>query len=378
MTPFLRQRNKNLFEKAEARLKRSHRGKLEAIFVTHREDAGADRSFFHITGIEEGNFLYSSAVLTPDGRVRLFVHLLEEEEAKATHLPYSIVVPGQDTVANYLKGKTVIGVNASSITLAEAGKLKDKRFSIVNISQELEDSRAEKTVEEIARIRSACEITAHTASKIPSLIRLGMTERELAAKIDYEMAVNGSSGPAFATIAAFGENSAIPHATPTEKKLSHGDLILCDFGATSGRFASDITRVFVAGRASNEQKAMYNAVLNVQEDALKQLKVGTNGKEIHCNADRAILDFFQTIKKPAGRMGHGLGHSVGLYTHDGKRIGMVDYTIPDNFITTIEPAAYLPGFGGIRIEDTVLVARGGIEILTAKAPKENLIEITLV
>jgi Xaa-Pro aminopeptidase len=137
---------------------------------------------------------------------------------------------------------------------------------------------------------------------------------------------------------------------------------------------SDITRVFVAGRASAEQSALYKAVLAVQEKALLALKAGVNGREVHQTADAAVSEFFRKAGAP-GKMGHSLGHSIGLYPHDGKRIGPVDYTIPENFVTTVEPAGYLPGFGGVRIEDTVLVTRRNVEILTEKAPKAILVEI---
>jgi Xaa-Pro dipeptidase len=372
----IRRRNKELFEAAKKRLAKSHKGGLDAIFVTHREDCGADKCFFLISGIEEGNFLYSSLVLNPDGNVHLFVHQLEEEEAKVTGLPYSVIQPGKDTIISFMKGMSCIGINAQSITLAEAGKLKEKRFSLKNVSQELEDARAIKTEQEIIRLREAGSITARVAARIPSFLKAGITEKELAARIDYEMALLGSSGNAFSTIAAFGENSAIPHAHPGNRKLCNGDLVLCDFGATSGKYASDITRVYVAGKASVEQKNLYNTILAIQLEAISKIKPGVNAKEIHGKADDAINRYFEKIKKP-GKMGHGLGHSVGLYTHDGKRVGTVDFEIPDNFITTIEPAGYLPGFGGIRIEDTILVTKDGVEILTKEASKEQLIEVEI-
>ncbi|MBL8028338.1 MAG: aminopeptidase P family protein [Fibrobacteres bacterium] len=374
MNIFTKKRNRDLFEAASRRLSKSHKGGLDAIFLTHREDAGSDRCFFLVTGIEEGSFLYSSAVMYPDGSVHLFVHQLEEEEAKQTGLPYSVIQPGKETIISHLKGLTGIGINAQSITLSEAGRLKEKRFSIKNIAPELEDARAIKTEQEIVRMREAGSITARTAAKIPQMLKLGMTEKELAARIDYEMALLGSSGAAFATIAAFGENSAIPHAHPGNRQLKKGDFVLCDFGATSGKYCSDITRVFVAGQASNSQKSLYNTILSIQLEALKKVKLGINAKELHTAADDAVLRYFEKIKAP-GRMGHGLGHSIGLYTHDGKRIGTVDYEIPDNFITTIEPAGYLPGFGGVRIEDTILIRKNEIEILTHEAPKNSLIEV---
>ncbi|OGS34569.1 MAG: hypothetical protein A2293_00440 [Elusimicrobia bacterium RIFOXYB2_FULL_49_7] len=359
------------------RLKKNGKNTPDALYISHNESHGSDRNFFLLTGIDSGSFIYSSVVVTRDGTPHLFVQELEEEEVKPTGLPYTLIRPGEKTVLRALKGHSVVGVNAEVLTLAEAGRLKDHKYALVNIGPDLEEARAIKTEPELAHLRKASEIAAQTAHDIPKMVKADMTEKELCARIDYKMASLGSDGIAFDTIVAFGERSAIPHATPSDRKLKKGEFILCDFGALSGKMRSDITRTFVFGAASEGQKALYHAVLKIQKHAFSRLKSGVNGRELHADADAAILEFFRRKKAPAGKMGHSLGHSIGLYSHDGKRLSLAtDYILPHHFITTVEPGGYLPGFGGVRIEDMALVTRQGAENLTEKAPKNELIEIT--
>ncbi len=374
MDPIIKKRNRELFDLAGERIRKNKNKTLDVIYITNKEDSGADRNFFLLSGIDSGSFLYSSVLLFKDGSIQIFVQELEEEEARLTGLSYKVIKPGEETLFNALKGHQSIGVNARGMTLHEAGRLKDRRFSLVNISPELDDLRAVKTKVEIENLRKSSEIAAAVAAHVPTLVKQGMTEKELSALIDYGMARLGSERPSFDTIVAFGENSAIPHAKPGSRKLKKGDLILCDFGATWGKMCSDITRVYVLGNASCDQSSLYNTILAIQKEALDKIKSGINGQPLHQAANESVLDYFRKIKAP-GKMGHGLGHSVGYYCHDGKRIGAVDYIIPENFATTIEPAGYLPGFGGVRIEDTILVTRRGAHVLTEKAPKAGLTEI---
>ncbi|MEW6041192.1 MAG: M24 family metallopeptidase, partial [Elusimicrobiota bacterium] len=224
--------------------------------------------------------------------------------------------------------------------------------------------------------KKSCELASVIANKIPYWIKHGMKESYLAARINYELCKQGSNEPAFPTIVAFGANSGIPHHFTGDTELKKGDLILVDFGARVGQMNSDITRVFVYGKAVPKQKKIYNHVLKIQKFAMSRLKKGIEGSRLSKTAVSMANAFFKKRKGIHGRMNHGLGHSLGVEVHDGTALGgEKPFFIPEGFVTTLEPGIYIPGWGGIRIEDDVLVTSNGVVNLTEKAYKETLIEI---
>jgi Xaa-Pro dipeptidase len=198
---------------------------------------------------------------------------------------------------------------------------------------------------------------------IPDMISEGMSEYELAAEINYSLQNLGAEKPAFDTISSFGKNTAEPHYNHGDIKLSEGNFILCDFGACLKKYNSDITRTFLFGRATNQQKEIYDTVLQAQQIAFDAIKPGVIAGDIH----HAVSSFIDSTKFK-GRFIHSTGHSLGLAVHDGPGF-TPDNTmeLQENMILTVEPGIYLPGFGGVRIEDDVLVKKDGIELLT-KSP----------
>ena len=182
-------------------------------------------------------------------------------------------------------------------------------------------------------------------------------------------AKQGASGFSFDTIMASGKNSSMPHAIPSEKKLETGDFITMDFGCLYQGYCSDMTRTIVLGRASEKQKEIYNTVLRAQEAALEIIRAGLTGQEV----DRAAREVIE--KAGYGPcFGHGLGHSVGLYIHEEPRLSPSDNTVLEAGMSeTVEPGIYVPGFGGVRIEDLVIITEKGCRNLTS-SPKE-LIEL---
>jgi len=224
-----------------------------------------------------------------------------------------------------------------------------------------------KTRDEIGSIKKAVDISDVAFERILNMVSPGIRESELAAELEYQMAMLGSERPAFESIVASGERSALPHGIASKRKLKKGDFITFDFGATVNGYVSDITRTVVLGKATSRQKKIYGIVLRAQQAGIRKVKAGVTGASV----DAVCRN---TIKKAGfGKyFGHGTGHGIGYVIHTGPRVSPLteDKLLPNNVIT-IEPGIYLPGWGGVRIEDDVLVTRSGRQVLN-QAPKKLL------
>jgi len=231
----------------------------------------------------------------------------------------------------------------------------------------LNDLRMIKTEEELSYISKAQQIGDEAFSHVLTILRPGITELEVAAELESYMKRHGASGLAFDTIAASGYHSAMPHATPSEKVLEYGDFLTMDYGCKYKGYCADMTRTVVIGKASEQQKEIYQVVLEAQMAALDTIHAGLTGAQV----DKAARD----IIKAAGYgqyFGHGLGHSVGLFIHEYPRISPMGQTILlPGMTATIEPGIYVPGVGGVRIEDLVVVTENGHRNLTS-SPKKLL------
>lgn len=222
-----------------------------------------------------------------------------------------------------------------------------------------------KTPEEISFLRKAESIGDEAFEALLPLLKPGMTELEAAAELEYQMKKRGAEGFSFDTIMASGIHSSMPHAIPSGKKLEPGDFITMDFGCVYQGYCSDMTRTVVLGKADEKQKEIYRVVLQAQKAALALIRAGLPGSRVDREA-REIIE-----KSGYGDcFGHGLGHSVGLYIHEEPRLSPGDDTVLEpGMIETVEPGIYVPGFGGVRIEDMVAVTEEGCENLT-RSPKE--------
>ena len=231
-----------------------------------------------------------------------------------------------------------------------------------------EKLRQVKDAAELDCIKRAAAIASDAFLNLLPRIHAGMTERQIGRMLEYEMLELGSEGVAFETIAASGPNGALPHARPSDRMVENGELLTLDFGATVNGYRSDMTRTVGFGRITGELRDIYETVRTAQQLGLDVLAVGKPCKEI----DRVAREFID--ERYPGAFGHSLGHGVGLFIHEQPRLSATstDVLVAGN-VVTVEPGVYVPGLGGCRIEDTVIMTEGGF-INTIAAPK-GLIEL---
>ncbi len=230
----------------------------------------------------------------------------------------------------------------------------------VGCSKELKEFRMVKTTEELDALRRAEQIGVDAFLAVLPQIKVGMTENELAAELEYQMRKRGAEGTSFETIAISGKKTSMPHGRPDQKKLEYGDFVTMDFGCRYQGYCSDMTRTIVLGKASEEQKKIYETVRLAQEEGLCAIRAGVTGKEAD-GAARAVIS-------GAGYgeyFGHSLGHGVGLQIHELPNLSPMSETVlKPGMVVTCEPGIYIPDFGGVRIEDMVCVTEDGCENLT--------------
>ena len=346
---------------------------LDLIVLLNSVDPHVDLSFFYATGLTDGLFEGCAAWLTPDGGCEITTSALEEESAKKSGLPLHVhrtQAESDRTLRKLLRGHRKIGINAAELTHAAYRRLQrsaGRSARFVDVSEAIAKARLVKDSKEVEHIQRACDIASKSFREILPVIRPGVRESAVAAELAYAMQKNGASGPSFHTIVGSGPNGAEPHYTAGDRKIRRGDLIVIDFGAIYRKYCSDLTRTVVVGRATPEQRRMYNAVARAQAAALRVMRPGARGKAVDAAA-RTLID----RTKYKGRFIHSLGHSVGLAVHDGASLSPVSkIVLRPNMVFTNEPGIYIPGFGGVRIEDDVLIQKGRARYMTT-APRELL------
>jgi Xaa-Pro aminopeptidase len=220
--------------------------------------------------------------------------------------------------------------------------------------------RERKDENEVARIRDAVAAAERALELTVPRIEEGMTELEVAGILESALRRAGSDGFPFPSIVASGPNAALPHARPTARRLAKGDFLLLDFGARVGGYCSDITRTFVVGPPSAEQREVYDVVRLANERAVSAVRPGMTGRDADGVArgyiqDRGFGDLF----------GHSLGHGIGLEVHEAPRLAKTaEGPLVEGVVVTVEPGIYRPGWGGVRIEDDVHLGAGGTQVLT--------------
>jgi Xaa-Pro aminopeptidase len=280
-----------------------------------------------------------------------------------------------EVLREYLTGEgiSLLGLEGDYLTYNQFQTLKEKLggVELKTVDGLVEELRARKDKDETAFIEEAVRLADEAFKEVLPLIRPGVPEREVALQLEYFMRRMGAEGAAFKTIVASGYRSALPHGVASSRIMAPGDFVTLDFGAVYNGYHSDITRTVVLGRPEKKQEEIYQLVLEAQMSAIESLRAGIKASDVDGAARRII--------EQAGygkQFGHGTGHGVGLSIHEKPRLSAKDQSLlEEGMVVTIEPGIYLPGWGGVRIEDTVLVLNGGCRVLT-RTPKENLLSLS--
>ena len=298
----------------------------------------------------------------------LYVYAVNYEQAKAQvkDLKVELVKQGESLMSKISKqiesdGIRKLGVDNLGISgWRQLSKQVKGKARLVLINTLVQNLRKVKDEKEIGLMKRAGELASEGMRIAYETIRPGIKEYEVAAEIEYAMRRQGSGGTAFETIVASGPSSAFPHGGCSERNIQEGDLVVVDLGATYQMYRSDMTRTIVAGRSSEKQKKLYDIVHRAQTEALAIIKPRVKAKDVDASAMRIISD------AGCGQyFVHNFGHGVGLEVHESPILGPGSKdTLAAGNVVTAEPGIYIVGFGGIRIEDTVLVQKDGHKKLT--------------
>jgi Xaa-Pro aminopeptidase len=259
-----------------------------------------------------------------------------------------------------MKVKT-LGFESPHVSYADYEYLKSKlpKVQLKPVKELPEKLRQIKDPSEMALMRSAGQITDRSFHHILAYIKPGVKEKDLAVELEHYMRLQGASGPSFDTIVASGWRSALPHGVASDKRVEKGDMIVFDFGCLYEGYCSDMTRMVCVGRPNAEQKKVYGIVKRAQEAGLRKIREGVTAGEVDEESRRKI--------RAAGygqHFGHSLGHGVGVEVHEEPRLGPKNAEVlRSGMAVTCEPGIYLEGKFGVRIEDLVLVQKGGHENL---------------
>lgn len=331
--------------------------------------------------IDESNRFYFTHLETSFGAViisrdkNVFItDFRYESEAREHVADFEIVITTYsgfyDKIAEVLHSvgaKTVGYGEKMYVDEFNAFKTALKDFKLKPAEEALEAKRAVKTEEEISYIVTAQQIAETALKRAMSHAKAGMTERELMAEINYEMIIAGAEKYSFETIVAFGANSAQPHHHPSDKKLEKNELILVDMGAKYKGYCSDMTRTFCLGNPGPQLSEVYNIVREAQEYAIKNIKAGMT-----CGDADALAREYIISNGYGDNFGHSFGHGVGVDIHEHPRVGSGSQTVlVPNMVITAEPGIYVPGLGGVRIEDMLVVKEDGVTDITSYDKKLN-------
>lgn len=263
-----------------------------------------------------------------------------------------------------------LGFEADRLTVAQVERLRGVTdLPLRPVTGLVEALRVRKDPSEVAAIRAAAVLALEALEEVLPGVRPGLTEVEVATRLEAALRRRGSAWHPFPTIVASGPRTALPHARATARELAAGDLLLLDWGAELDGYCADLTRTVVLGRADDRQREVYGAVRSAQQAALAGLRPGLTGREADAVA-REVL----RARGLGEAFRHSLGHGLGLEVHEDPRLApTAEGHLPAGAVVTVEPGAYLEGWGGVRLEDDVHLAPDGPELLSPGAP--DLVEL---
>jgi Xaa-Pro aminopeptidase len=261
-------------------------------------------------------------------------------------------------------GELRVGFEDQHVSVRRHAELRETlpdRIELVAAGGVVEAERAVKEPAEVAAIRAAAELADGIYGWVAEQGVVGRTEREVALALEQEMRVRGAEGPSFPSIVAAAENGALPHAVPRDVRIPPGTLVTLDIGARLDGYCSDCTRTWATGELDDDLAELYETVLEAQETALAAVRPGPEGREL----DAVARDLIAAAGH-GDHFGHGLGHGVGLDVHEAPRLARTATgRLEAGNVVTVEPGIYLPGRGGARIEDLVVVTESGHDVLSA-------------
>jgi Xaa-Pro aminopeptidase len=349
----------------------ARRDKLRRLVRQSGADALVVTNFVNVTYLTGFSGDDSYLVVLPKGEVVVsdprYTTQLEQE---CPGLEASIRPPGTgmvEAVTQVVKRAKLskVGVEATSMTVALRDQIAAAlpKVELVPTTNLVERLRIIKDKDEVAEIRRAIWIAERAFGVLRASLRPERTEKEVADELENQTRLYGGKACSFPPIIAVGARAALPHARPTDQKIGADDFVLVDWGADAGPYMSDLTRVLVTGKIPPKLERIYRVVLQAQQQAISFIRPGRTCHEV----DQVARDLIG--KAGFGRQfGHGLGHGIGLEIHEAPRLAAGDHTkLEAGMVVTVEPGIYVPGWGGVRIEDDVLVTKSGCQVLTTVA-----------
>jgi len=333
---------------------------LDSLLVTRREDV---RYLSGFTGS-------SGSLLVTSGRSCLITDFRYDVQAHKETAGITILIQKKDHFSAVRDAGERVGVGTlwfdeSALTVEGVKNLRKKGFRLKGHADLVKTLRLLKDKQELANIRTAIRRAEEAFLELKTDIKPGATEQGLGSKLEYLMRDKGSRKAAFDTIVASAAHGAMPHASVTNRRIKKGDMVTFDFGAEANGYYSDMTRTYCVGKPSARQREVHELVLQAQSAAIRSIRIG-----IPC---RSVDKAAREVIKGAGHgrhFGHGTGHGIGLMVHEGPTVSpLSNDRVEVNMVFTVEPGVYIPGWGGVRIEDMVQVTDKGVRVLTS-LPRE--------